>query len=86
MTKLDVAAYQRDELLGGKPGVRKLQAACSGCALQECFDLETLALGSGAPEYLTERRQSGHFGEDDPVQGNRVGRTAGDRENVGPTR
>jgi len=73
MTELNVAADQSDKLLGGEPGIGEGQATRSGRAFQKSFDLNALAFGPGMPEYLAEHREAGNFGEDDPVQCQRIG-------------
>ena len=73
VAQLDVATYQRDELLGGKPCVRHRQGAGCDRALNEGLDLEALPLGSGAPEHLSEPRKASGLAHYDAVQRDRIG-------------
>src|SRR5205823_10623091 len=59
LAQLDIGAHQADELLGGEPRVGQRQCAGRRRTAQETLDLDTFALGSGAPKHLTEHRETG---------------------------
>ena len=67
IAELNIAAYQRDELLGSEPGICKGQGARCNRALQVGLDLKTLTLGSGTPKHLAESGEASDFGKNDPV-------------------
>src|SRR6516162_2938062 len=71
---MDVASYEGDELLSSKPGIGEGQGTRGDRTFQKGLDLETLTLAAGAPEHLTELRESSNFGDDDPIQRDPIGR------------
>src|SRR6516162_611029 len=71
---MDVASYEGDELLSSKPGIGKGQGTRGDRTFQKGLDLETLTLGAGVPEHLTEPRESSNFGDDDAIQRDPIGR------------
>src|SRR5262249_14324139 len=74
LTQLDLAAHQPDELLGGQPRVRYRQGAGGRRPLEKDLDLPKIALGPGAPEHFAEYQKSDDLADDDPMQGQRIGR------------
>ena len=61
-------------MFGGEPRVGQRQCAGRRRTAQKTLDLDTFALGSGAPKHLAEHREAGDLAHDDAVQRDRVGR------------